>query len=613
MGRYKALLIGAGVYETRGVAALPFVPEDLTRLELALRGSGYYDVDVFVRERADKQISANFVNGQVTGFLRRASAGDTLLVVLSGHGVHARGRDYLVPEDIHEDVYPFESGCVPIDWREQLERSLAGRVVFVIDACREGIDQDSMGLAGVRQWGQVKTAATLRRKVARVYGCSPGELSLFVRPEDRLVAPVPGVVPGESFSLFSRAVADVVAARPDTQALDLAAFKHAVQDRLTLLHRAYNKRGLPQTVRVDTDIETGDFLFLPSRKATAVRPSSIRSAQEPGRMSLPDGATMGVAAPARTAEAANVSDAAMPDRTRPGAGGEPEASTPNGGRLKRTVPDALGSLSADSGPASRRTRGRTGLRSRPRDDRQAERDRLRKQLRRSNRKMDRLLRRGIYSVRWGRLSLLVVTALAVTAGTGYALWASRGPGDDHSGRRAAGASASPGTSSPRSGSQRTASAPPASTLALLTGKAVNTPAVMALQPCTAAGTARLVKAQLHSERNTFDVQDDPVLVFTVTSTSACRIDAHPGKVRLTLEPAADDSPLWDSGACAAGASSRWIAVSPGVPTTITYRWNRRRLTSCTESTRAPGGTYLATGTLPGLWSQSMRTSFVIEE
>ncbi|MEU1201198.1 caspase family protein [Streptomyces sp. NPDC005813] len=278
MARHRALLIGASDYEMRGVPPLPFIPADLARLGSALEDRGFDDVQVLAGREGGKQVSANYVNARVAGFLRRARPGDTLLILLSGHGVHAKGRDYLVPEDIDEDTHPFESGCVAIDWREHLDETLAEHVVFLIDACREGIEQDSMGVASVKQWSRQKISAALRRKVAYVYACSPGQYALFVRPHDSPINPVTGVRLGDSFSIFSRSVSDVIAAHPGTAALPLGRFQDAVQERMTELHRGYRKSGQPQSLRVVTDIPSDGFLFLPSpsgRSGGVREPSAV--------------------------------------------------------------------------------------------------------------------------------------------------------------------------------------------------------------------------------------------------------------------------------------------------------------------------------------------------
>ncbi|WP_051833895.1 caspase family protein [Streptomyces sp. NRRL S-646] len=274
MARHRALLIGAGRHEMPGISPLPFIPGDLDRLGKALKARGFDDVRVLAGLEGRRQVSRNFVMGRVNDFLGDAEPDDTLLILLSGHGVHAGGRDYLVPEDIDEGTHPFVSGCVPIDWSEHLEATSAGHVVFLIDACREGIEQDSMGVAAVRQWSRQKVSDALRRKVAYVYACSPGQYALFVRPQDSTVDRAAGVRAGESFSIFSRSVSDVVATHPAAAALDLGQFQNAVQERMKELHRAYRKKGEPQTLRVVTDIRYDEFSFLPPpRRRVRTRPA----------------------------------------------------------------------------------------------------------------------------------------------------------------------------------------------------------------------------------------------------------------------------------------------------------------------------------------------------
>lgn len=336
MGRHRALLIGTSEYEMRGVSPLPFVPGDLARLGSVLKDRGFDEVQVLAGREGGKQVSANYLNGRVVGFLRRARPGDTLLILLSGHGVHAKGRDYLVPEDIDEDTHPFESGCVAIDWREHLDDTPAGQVVFLIDACREGIEPRSMGVASVKQWSRQKAGAALRRKVAYVYACSPAQLALFVRPHDVPAEPVAGADPGETFSLFSRSVSDVVTAHPDGTALTLGAFGEAVQERVTELHRAYRKGGPPQTLRVVTDIPADGLLLLPPAASPSSAPRAARS-----RAPAVDGDT---ASDGGSAMAVASVGTAPPDRPRGGGRRRPRA------RVALTVLPALGVLAAVAWP-----------------------------------------------------------------------------------------------------------------------------------------------------------------------------------------------------------------------------------------------------------------------
>ncbi|NBE55344.1 HD domain-containing protein [Streptomyces boluensis] len=260
--RYRALLIGASNYESAAISPLPFVAEDLERMAHALNARGFEKVKV-----AQKQLfSLNEIDGDVVGFLQDADPGDRLLVVLSGHGLHSRGREYLIPEDFRENL-SVAKRCVEIDWSEEIEASRAAQVVFLVDACREGVQGDTMA-ASLKQWEPNKVRFAKNRKVAYVYACSQAEFARYVRATDTVRAGVDvGTLPEESFSLFSRAVTDLLlghgtppGARPVSE---LGEFHEAVQERVAALHRAYGKSREPQRVRVLTEEPAAGFELFP--------------------------------------------------------------------------------------------------------------------------------------------------------------------------------------------------------------------------------------------------------------------------------------------------------------------------------------------------------------
>ncbi|NBE54479.1 caspase family protein, partial [Streptomyces boluensis] len=260
---YRALLIGAADYEAPGITALPFVPGDLERLGEALVARGFHEAKV----AQSPWFTTNVINGEVSRFLASAASGDRLLVVLSGHGVHHDGQDYLVPEDIRPELHTFAEGCVALDWRRELEDSTAAQVVFLIDACREGIRHDTKATAA---WSRRKVADALRRKVAYVYACSQAEVARFVRDTDEVRdGHDVGIEPGASFSLFSRALADRIGSLTD-----LADLRREVQQRVDELHAAYGKSGSPQRLRVLTEEpEAGFCVFPPVERAAPELPS----------------------------------------------------------------------------------------------------------------------------------------------------------------------------------------------------------------------------------------------------------------------------------------------------------------------------------------------------
>ncbi|UIX33070.1 caspase family protein [Streptomyces sp. GQFP] len=262
MPQHKALLIGASDYDDPSIGPLPFVRDDLQRLHDVLIGRGF--AQAYILESRRGIITQNIVRGAVGRFLRDAGRGDTLLILLSGHGVHFEGKDYLVPEDATSDARPFTDSCIEIGWHKEVEQSPAERVVFLIDACREGMVLDSKSIPGTRRWKPPEIIGALRRKVAYVHACAKPQVALFVRETDTLRAGFDvGTQPGESFSVFSRAVSDVIAGDP--HALRLREFAQHVQQQVNDFHKAYGKPNSPQQIMVtcEADADGGDFALLP--------------------------------------------------------------------------------------------------------------------------------------------------------------------------------------------------------------------------------------------------------------------------------------------------------------------------------------------------------------
>lgn len=300
---YKALLIGASEYDAPAIAPLPFVRDDLLRLQSALADRDFAAVEILESPRG---ITRTAVNARVGGFLRQAAAGDTLLILLSGHGQHFEGADYLIPEDATFAIEPFSDCCVEIGWRKELEDCAAARVLFLVDACREGFEQDGKSPVGVHGWSRRKIAAALQRKVAYVYACSPAQLARYVRPSD--TATDGSGRPGDSFSLFSRAVGEVVSGVP--HAVDLAEFEDLVQARVEALHLAYGKPGRPQQVQVTTDTAARGFGVLPGPARDVRAHPWIRSVTgHPAWNRTPEGPAREAARAASTALAEQLADA----------------------------------------------------------------------------------------------------------------------------------------------------------------------------------------------------------------------------------------------------------------------------------------------------------------
>ena len=215
--QFHALLIGVPHYQDALISDLPFIRNDLREIEGALQGVGY-QTTVHDPDSTDAQS----IDSAVEIFLADAPEGATVLVFLSGHGIHHDGMDYLVPAGALTRSYDFPKRCVAISFDGYIERSRTGNVVVVVDACREGIHVREKGVYNAVAWTKRKVNVVAGRTIAYVYACSPGENARYVGDG------------GAAFSLFSRALSLVIAAPsgPSTLA-ELVKATQGILDKLT--------------------------------------------------------------------------------------------------------------------------------------------------------------------------------------------------------------------------------------------------------------------------------------------------------------------------------------------------------------------------------------------
>ncbi|GGW10025.1 hypothetical protein GCM10018980_33170 [Streptomyces capoamus] len=126
----RALLIGAQTFGLEGVHA------DIERMERALAGRGFTDVDVRTRGRATY---AGVTEG--LGRLRHATRpGDGVVVYYSGHGGLTDGLQYLVPTDLAESTATDFRGLLAEELTDAV-RALTlttPNVTCVLDCCHSG-------------------------------------------------------------------------------------------------------------------------------------------------------------------------------------------------------------------------------------------------------------------------------------------------------------------------------------------------------------------------------------------------------------------------------------------------------------------------------------------
>ena len=200
--------------------------------------------------------------GQTRTRIRKAVADalrqecETLVVYFSAHGLHYRGHDYIVPAEFDftsEDS--LEDSLILLDFGSQVDQSPAQNIIFVIDACREGVDFISSDTKGYsyRGWGAAKKLRLAeRRNLAYIYACGAGQFAQFVDA---------GL---DSFSIFTKGL---------SEAIQLAAGKtlHEIQqlaqDRVNTILRTHNKQA--QDIRIlyeSATPNTSSIILIPSVK-----------------------------------------------------------------------------------------------------------------------------------------------------------------------------------------------------------------------------------------------------------------------------------------------------------------------------------------------------------
>ncbi|MFB4306824.1 caspase family protein [Actinomadura sp. GTD37] len=246
MGRFRALLLGVAEYQDPKLPPLPFVPDDLVNVATALEARGY------ATEIPDDsgRLGQTRIRSEVSRFLITAEPNDTLLVYLSGHGAHGEGVDYLLPSDADTSWLPLADVAVPLNtWRSAIESSRAGGIVFLVDACREGFQENTKSIGARTRWSHDKIVRSARRNVAWIFPCTPGQVSQFVRD-----AP-----DGRSFSLFAAAVERTISGCA-AQAT-LAVFAGAIAEHMAAL--TAERPLAPQQTRVAGEFDGDGFVVLP--------------------------------------------------------------------------------------------------------------------------------------------------------------------------------------------------------------------------------------------------------------------------------------------------------------------------------------------------------------
>ncbi len=197
--RRRALLLGVPRQESPAIASLSVVHRDLDIVADALRASRYEVTTIDLGSRYET--SANHLRFSIGQFCKdEQSDGATLLLYFSGHGVHWEGLNWLVGCDARtDDLDDFRSGLVAADQTATFNKSKARTIVFMVDACREGVQLPDKAVS-LGAWSPEQVQVVGQQRRATVYACGLGQYSRFVVDADG--NPV--------HSVFARALADVM-------------------------------------------------------------------------------------------------------------------------------------------------------------------------------------------------------------------------------------------------------------------------------------------------------------------------------------------------------------------------------------------------------------------
>ncbi|MEY9994368.1 hypothetical protein ABIE67_006400 [Streptomyces sp. V4I8] len=265
--RFRALLIGVDHYSDSSFPSMPFITTELRVLADALKTAGYDEAEVV---DADER-NGTALKEEVAGFLASAAPGDHLLLVLSGHGFHKGGLDYLITGPAVRESLHFEETCLPIEFGKYLvHRCNADQLVVAVDACRVELDSYSKAPTDRLAWGKGAMGydepdLLTSPRYAHVYACNRYGKAQFGAEADAPAGDEP-----KEFSYFTRALTEM--ARDTTAPGLLDAVEPLLDERVRVIARA-NRVLADQCVQVNYATGREDLLLFPDRGTEADLPA----------------------------------------------------------------------------------------------------------------------------------------------------------------------------------------------------------------------------------------------------------------------------------------------------------------------------------------------------
>ncbi len=257
--RRVALVVGNDSYDE--VTGLKKAVSDAHALADALKPLGF-EVDV-VDNASRSTLSRHMVD-----FERRVQPGDTALFFFAGHGVEIRGENYLLPTDVPnagegQEGLVRDSAFSANDIISRIQSRGAGRVIAVLDACRNNPFEPSLGTRALG--GGSSGLAGME--------ASEGVFVLLSAGAKQEALDTLGDSDGSPNSIFTRALIKSLS----TPGLSLVQIAKQTQTEVSTLAAEVSHEQMPAY----SDKISGDFVLLPDTRAGTGRPRGHRPAATP--------------------------------------------------------------------------------------------------------------------------------------------------------------------------------------------------------------------------------------------------------------------------------------------------------------------------------------------
>ncbi|MFC9247343.1 caspase family protein [Streptomyces sp. NPDC057136] len=250
---HRALLLFVPEYVSTAWQSLDYLDDEYRDLRSALTDQGYaIDPASGCRKFESKELV------QAIGrFIADGRDGEHLMVFLSGHGFHHAGQHWFAGTDSSVETWSEQALSTTNvnlegDWAEQAGRSEAGQVLFVVDACRDRLEDD----------GSAFKVPAGTDKLGYLMACEPDRTAAVAGPD------------GARFSLFTQAMREVLAdAQGELLADRLCAL---LESAMADLRTRQSNPPPPQVPRLGGEAGGPRFVVLPERSTEGRRVRLVR-------------------------------------------------------------------------------------------------------------------------------------------------------------------------------------------------------------------------------------------------------------------------------------------------------------------------------------------------